>query len=93
MDLVLFMLGGVECALRREAVRSILPVPQLWRPPGIPAPLLGFADIEGEAVPVVALARLLGAERPATTWAAIFYAHMILIGLAPGERSQAALRR
>jgi len=41
-------------------VRALLPLPRLDAPPGLPAPLAGFLDLGGAAVPVVELARLLG---------------------------------
>ncbi|MCR0982999.1 chemotaxis protein CheW [Roseomonas populi] len=58
--LVLFSVGGALCALPREAVRALLPLPRLDAPPGLPAPLAGFLNLGGAAVPVVALAALLG---------------------------------
>jgi len=41
-------------------VRALLPLPRLDSPPGLPAPLAGFLNLGGAAVPVVELARLLG---------------------------------
>lgn len=58
--LVLFAMDGLACALPREAVRVLLPLPRLDAPPGLPAPLAGFLNLGGDAVPVVDLARLLG---------------------------------
>jgi purine-binding chemotaxis protein CheW len=62
--LVLFALGGTAgatlCALPRGAVRAVLPLPRLESPPGLPAPLAGFLNLGGSAVPVVELAHLLG---------------------------------
>ncbi|MBP0443419.1 chemotaxis protein CheW [Roseomonas sp. SSH11] len=57
---VLFALGSLACALPREAVRALLPLPRLDTPPGLPAPMAGFLNLGGTAVPVVELARLLG---------------------------------
>ncbi|SHJ80079.1 purine-binding chemotaxis protein CheW [Roseomonas rosea] len=58
--LVLFAMGNVVCALPREAVRALLPLPRLDAPPGLPAPLSGFLNLGGTAVPVLEPARLLG---------------------------------
>ncbi|HEY8611019.1 MAG TPA: chemotaxis protein CheW [Roseomonas sp.] len=58
--LVVFATGGMACALPREAVRTLLPLPRLDAPPGLPPPLAGFLNLGGNAVPVVELARLLG---------------------------------
>jgi len=59
--LVLFAMSGMACALPREAVRALLPVPHLDSPPGLPPLLAGFLNLGGKAVPVVELALLLGA--------------------------------
>jgi len=58
--LVVIAVGGVACALPQAAVRALLPLPHLDAPPGLPAPLAGFLNLGGTAVPVVDLARLLG---------------------------------
>ena len=58
--LVVIAVGETACALTQEAVRALLPLPHLDRPPGLPAPLAGFLNLGGVAVPVVDLARLLG---------------------------------
>ena len=62
--LVLFALGGTAratlCALPRDSVRALLPLPRLDTPPGLPPPLAGFLNLGGVAVPVVELAHLLG---------------------------------
>ncbi len=58
--LVLFAMGGVVCALPREVVRALLPLPRLDTPPGLPTPLSGFLNLGGTAVPVLEPARLLG---------------------------------
>lgn len=73
--LVLFAAGGAVCALPREAVRALLPLPRLDAPPGLPEPLAGFLNLGGVAVPVVELARLLGTA-PGTPHP---YRHLILL--------------
>ena len=79
--LVLFRAGGAACALPREAVRALLPLPRLDAPPGLPAPLAGFLNLGGAAVAVLDLARLLGL-RPGPPHP---YRHLIL--LACGTRA------
>jgi purine-binding chemotaxis protein CheW len=56
--IVLFRIGGQECALPVEAVREILPMAALLRAPGQPSILEGFLNLRGTAVPVVRLDRL-----------------------------------
>lgn len=70
--------AGTECALPRRAVREVLPLPRLWRPPGAPAALAGFLNLAGHAVPVLDLASLFGLGRPATAGAAV-YSHLVLL--------------
>lgn len=87
LDLVVFAVAGRVCALRREAVRELLPLPRLWAPPGLPRPLDGFLNLGGRPVPVLALARLLGDEEEAAAAdpAARAYHHLLLLhGPAPG---------
>jgi purine-binding chemotaxis protein CheW len=55
---VLFAIGEGLYALPREAVREILPLPRLWRPPGAPASLAGMLNLGGDAVPVLSLRAL-----------------------------------
>lgn len=80
---LLVAIAGTECALPREAVREILPLPRLWRPPGAPGALAGFLNLAGSAVPVVDLAVLFGLGQPATTDIttnrAALYRHLILL--------------
>lgn len=75
--------AGTECALPRRAVREVLPLPRLWRPPGAPAALAGFLNLAGNAVPVLDLAVLFDLGRPAATRVAL-YRHLVLLhGEAP----------
>ncbi len=59
---VVFACADRTCALRREAVRELLPLPNLWRPPGVSAIMAGFINLGGAAIPVIALARLFGLD-------------------------------
>lgn len=52
--------AGTPCALPREAVREILPLPHLHAPPAAGGPLAGFLNLGGAPLPVLDLARLLG---------------------------------
>lgn len=70
--------AGTECALPRRAVREILPLPRLWRPPGAPPTLAGFLNLAGAAVPVLDLAALFGLGRPVTARQAL-YRHLVLL--------------
>jgi purine-binding chemotaxis protein CheW len=71
-------IAGTDCALPRRAVREILPLPRLWRPPGAPGALAGFLNLAGSAVPVLDLAVLFGFGRPVTTRQAL-YRHLVLL--------------
>ena len=57
--LVVFYLGEKLAALPMESVEKIVPMASLTRPPGLPAPLEGFLNLAGAAVPVLRLDRLL----------------------------------
>jgi purine-binding chemotaxis protein CheW len=85
--LVLFAMGGMPCALPREAVRALLPLPRLDSPPGLPRPLAGFLNLGGTAVPVVELALLLGGEPGAPHP----YRHLILLDQPVGSGKLALL--
>jgi purine-binding chemotaxis protein CheW len=58
---ITFRVGRESYALSLTALREILPLPQLAQPPGLPPLLAGFLNLSGRAIPVVRLARLLGA--------------------------------
>ncbi len=57
-SVLIFHLPGAACALPLAAVREIVPMALLSRPPGLPALLEGFLNLAGTAVPVVRLDRL-----------------------------------
>jgi purine-binding chemotaxis protein CheW len=75
---LLVAIAGTECALPRRAVREILPLPRLWRPPGVPAALAGFLNLAGRAVPVLDLAVLFGLGRPEAARVSL-YRHLVLL--------------
>lgn len=75
---LLVAIAGTGCALPRRAVREILPLPRLWRPPGAPGALAGFLNLAGSAVPVLDLAVLFGLGAPVTAQAAL-YRHLVLL--------------
>jgi purine-binding chemotaxis protein CheW len=62
LQILLFEVSGIECALRSSEVRELLPVPRLWRPPALPKPVAGFFNLGGQAVPVITLGTLFGLE-------------------------------
>lgn len=76
--LVIFDIGGVACALPREEVRALVPVPHLWRPPSAPPIVAGMANIDGHAVPVIRLEVALGLT-PADLPGGDLYRHLILM--------------
>jgi len=58
VKLLVFQIGGEMCALRVEAVREIVPMAALAKPPGRPSVLEGFLNLRGVATAVVRLDRL-----------------------------------
>lgn len=76
---LVFDVAGRRCALAREHVRRILPLPMLGRPPGLPAAVEGILDLAGSAIPVIRLDRLFGLT-PAPLHA---YQHLILLAHGP----------
>lgn len=71
---LLLDVAGTPCALAREAVAEVLPLPELFAPPAADGMLAGFLNLGGRPVPVVDLARLLGlgSREPG------LYAHLVL---------------
>lgn len=81
-QVVLFEVAGVVCALDRAVVRELLPTARLWRPPATPSTVAGVLDLDGAAVPVLHLNRLLGL---ADSEGDDLYRHLILVdGAVPG---------
>lgn len=60
---LLLDVAGTPCALSREAVREVLPLPHLHAPPAAGGPLAGFLNLGGAPVPVIDLARLVGLDQ------------------------------
>ncbi|WP_235035249.1 chemotaxis protein CheW [Roseomonas sp. 18066] len=75
---LLFRLGSRRCALAQAAVREVLPLPRLFRPPALPKPMAGYLNLGGAAVPVVDLAKLFGIATSAEADQAL-YRHILLI--------------
>jgi purine-binding chemotaxis protein CheW len=75
---LLFRLGSRRCALPAAAVREVLPLPRLFRPPGLPRPMAGFLNLGGAAVPVIDLGRLFGIAAGAEADQAL-YRHILLM--------------
>lgn len=68
-------MGDRRVALAVADVIEVAPVVPLWRPPGLPRPLAGFATIRGRAVPVLAPALLF--DGAATLERIGLYAHLV----------------
>lgn len=64
--LVVFDIGGRNCAVPAAVVREVVHYAELARPPGMPKVLEGFLNYAGEVLPVVRLDRLfdLGGRTP-----------------------------
>ena len=72
---LLLDVAGETCALPREVVREILPLPHLHAPPAIGGPIVGFLNLGGVPIAVIDLARLLGLGETA---AANPHRHLVL---------------
>lgn len=57
---LVFCLGPYQAAFLLKTVRQVMLRPELQCLPQQPAPLAGFANLQGQWLPVVDLARLLG---------------------------------
>ncbi|WP_210495856.1 chemotaxis protein CheW [Microvirga antarctica] len=79
LHILLFDVGGTRCALRRNDVRELLPLPHLWRPPSLPKPLAGFFNLGGTAVSVVRMDVLFGLESQKAGTDNGLYRHLILV--------------
>ena len=90
LQIIIFDVCGTACALHRGAVREFLPLPRLWRPPGLPRPVAGFFNLAGDAVPVLRLDVLFGLHKGKDDSGADLYRHLILIG-ASGSAGPSAL--
>ncbi|WP_241749735.1 chemotaxis protein CheW [Teichococcus aerophilus] len=75
---LMFALGTLRCALPRVAVRELLPLPRLSRPPSLPAAVAGFLNLGGQPVPVLALEQLFGLPS-AVVEADGVYRHLVLL--------------
>lgn len=72
---LLLDVAGTPCALPRDAVREVLPLPHLHAPPASGGPLAGFLNLGGAPVPVLDLAALLGLRAAASPDP---YRHLVL---------------
>jgi purine-binding chemotaxis protein CheW len=63
---LIFRSSELGWAFPLNAVREIVPMARLSRPPGLPSGLAGFLDLRGTAIPIVRLDRLfdLAEQRP-----------------------------
>ncbi|MBO1079362.1 chemotaxis protein CheW [Roseomonas haemaphysalidis] len=78
---LLLALAGMRLALPRGAVRELLPLPRLARPPGLPPVVAGFAGLGGALLPVLHATRLLGlrAAAPEDDQADGLYRHIVVL--------------
>jgi purine-binding chemotaxis protein CheW len=90
LQIITFDVNGTACALRRDQVRELLPLPRLWRPPALPRPVAGFFNLGGKAVPVIRLDALFGLEENQEGGEAALYRHLILVQVL-GQPAPAAL--
>lgn len=79
LQVIVFDVCGTACAIRRQEVREVLPMPRLWRAPGTPRPVAGFLNLSGTAVPVVRLDVILGLKKGKDAPAPTLYDHLMLI--------------
>lgn len=73
---VIARIGDRRIAFPAADVRSIMPIPPLWRPPTAPRPVFGFLPIAGRVMPVLNGGALLGI---ATAEHASLYAHILIL--------------
>jgi purine-binding chemotaxis protein CheW len=57
---LVFSVSGRMAAFPAEEVERVVLVPELSRPPGLPAAIEGILNLSGQAVPVLRVDRLLG---------------------------------
>lgn len=76
--LVILKCGEIRAALSQGEVRQILALPALSKPPTLPASFAGFANLAGQAVPVVELSLLF--ERFTDAQVDPLYRHVLIIG-------------
>lgn len=76
---LLFEIAAHRFALRTDTVAEVLPLPELLRPPGLPAAVAGLLDFGGEVVAVVRTGSLLDlpADEPG------LYCHLLLLRMPP----------
>ena len=91
LQILLFDVSGTRCAIRRDVVGELLPLPRLFRPPSLPRPVAGFFNLGGTAVPVVRLDVLFGLEDTKTSAEAELYRHLMLIDRMKDARTIAFL--
>ena len=79
LQILLVDVCATRCAIRRSAVREILPLPNLWQPPALPRPVAGFFSLGGTAVAVVRLDLLFGLADGKKAEPPGLYGHLILV--------------
>ncbi len=69
-------IGTDFVAIEAAAVREVVPLLPLWRPPGLPRPLAGFARVRARVVPVIAPLVLFG--KASAVQAIDVFAHLVV---------------
>lgn len=80
--ILLCRIGRNRVALEAASVREVLPMLPLWRPPTLPRPLAGMAEVRGKVLPVVDPRLLFSGEAAAE--APDIWAHIVRPRGAPG---------
>ena len=62
--LMVFHLAGQAYALPLRELQEVVPMAELFRPPGLPSVLAGFLNLAGTAIPVLRLDRLFELPEP-----------------------------
>jgi purine-binding chemotaxis protein CheW len=78
--LLIFQCHELACAFPLSAVREVVSMTLLWRPPGLPPVFEGFLNLRGTAVPIVRFARLFSLPESAPG----MYTPLIILGGADG---------
>lgn len=59
-DYFICLVAGHKLAIAANAISAVLPMLPLWRTPTLPAAVVGFAEVRGAVLPVLATAVVLG---------------------------------
>ena len=74
-NILIFDVADVVCALPVDAIQEVLALPNLSRPPQVPAMIEGFFNLRGQIATVLRVDRLLGLDGRG----AVIYAPLLLL--------------